>query len=63
MYALSSKILFNFCPVMLSNGFLQETYNQYGREILKLGDYNQTLKHISKTVPLYEVFYFSGKQS
>lgn len=60
MYALHNKILFNFCPAA-SNGFLQQTYNQYKREPLKLRDYNQTLKHISKTVPLYKAFSFPGK--
>lgn len=61
MYALSNKTLFNFYPTVLSNGFLQQTYNQYSRETLKLRDYNQKLKHISKTVSLYKVFHFSGK--
>lgn len=61
MHALSSKILFNFGPATLPNGFLQQTYSRYSREILKLRGYNQTLKHISKTIPLYKVFYFSGK--
>lgn len=63
MYALSNKIVFNFChaEATLSNGFLQQTYYQNSRETLKLEDYNQTLQHIFETAPVYTVFCFLGK--